>query len=244
VKQLDNSKYKPIATALKILLPIVKIPTNIAKETLEYSTGSITGAAKLASAYAKGIENLKPEEADIILRHLKKGSIGLAGVAIGFFNPDMFGGYYRRGHRTKEGEPDFGGGKLFGYTVPPFLVHNPLLETFQIGATMRKVNDERLKGGGTKGLTAGALAALFGLAEEVPFTEEMRRVVDVIETQDVSKFAGNTAKQLVPLLLQQIAARADREDGKPVKRAPKTFPQYIETGIPGLRQNVPKAKRQ
>jgi hypothetical protein len=109
---------------------------------------------------------------------------------------------------------------------------------------MRKVNDERLKGGGTKGLTAGALAALFGLAEEVPFTEEMRRVVDVIETHDVGKFAGNTAKQLVPLLLQQIAARSDREDGKPVKRAPKTFPQYIETGIPGLRQNVPKAKRQ
>ncbi len=47
-----------------------------------HTFGLVSGSIKLAKALRGGVENLRPEEADLIMRHLKKGSIGAAVLLI------------------------------------------------------------------------------------------------------------------------------------------------------------------
>ena len=67
-KKTGETPTKWVSTVGKILLPFVKVPTNIIGETITYSTGSVTGATKLAKAMYRGIENTSPEESDMILK--------------------------------------------------------------------------------------------------------------------------------------------------------------------------------
>ena len=234
---------KSAATALRVLLPIVKVPTNIVAETLQYSLGTVTGSARLAKAFYKGVETLKPEEADLIMRELKKGSLGAAVMLAGYFNPDMFGGYYQRGERRKAGDVKYGTVRLWGHDVPSFLIHNPLLETAQIGATIRRVSEQHIskKDHNQKGLGEGIYAGAMGLTEEVPFVREMAEVLKAFDTNQKGAFWGELGKSLmVPQALQWAAQHYDTDaQGNPVKRAPKTIAQHIETGIPVLRKEVP-----
>ena len=244
---------KATATALRILMPIVKVPTNIVGETLQYVTGSVTGSAKLADAFYRGVENLKPEEADIIMRSLKKGSIGLATMALGFFNPDIFGGYYQSGEKRRKDEAKAGGIRvgvelpIFGHNVPAFVLHNPLLETLQIGATVRRVMDSHIskKNWEHKGAWEGIYAAGLGLGEQVPFIRETFELGKAFNLRQKGAFWGELAKsQLIPQALQWAAQQSDKDDaGEVIKRRPTTVLQHLEMGIPVLRQDVPKAKQ-
>src|SRR5262249_27593832 len=133
------------ATALKILFPIVKVPTNIVAETMQYSVGTVTGSLRLANAFRRGIDTLKPGEADLIMRELKKGSVGAAGILLGYLNADKIGGYYQRGQKRDKSDVGFAKIRVFGVDIPTYLIHNPLLETLQIGATIRRVSDSKLR---------------------------------------------------------------------------------------------------
>lgn len=231
-----TTKY--LATIAKTLLPFVKIPTNIVAETGTYATGAVTGSIKLATAMYKGIENVTPEEADIILRHLKKGSLGTGLLLLGFFNPDNIGGYYQPNDKDKK--QGYGTVKLYGMEIPKFLVHNPLLETLQIGATIRKVADKH-----GKGIDDGILAATLGLAEEIPFVGTPKRIFQSFESdRKLHYFLGDLAKSTTdPVLLQEIAKWHDQYKNGKIKRDPKNILEHIETGIPFLRENVSKKKK-
>lgn len=254
LEQKDKATGKPslagktAATIARVLLPIVKVPTNIVAETLQYATGLVTGSAHLASAFAKGIENLKPEEADLIMRELKKGSLGGAVMLTGYFNPELVGGYYQPGEHRKKGEAKAGSVQIYGINIPSFLLHNPLLETMQIGATVRRVADSELKKGDrdTQGIGAGLYAGAIGVASEVPFVREMWETSKAFNPREKGAFWGELGKSmLVPQAVQWWAQHEDvNRRGEPVKRSPKTAMQHIETGIPGLREEVPKAKIQ
>lgn len=238
---------KAAATAARVLLPIVKVPTNIVAETLQYALGSVSGGVNLAKAYAKGIDQLKPEEADLIMRQLKKGSIGLAVMTLGFLNPNTVGGYYQRGEKRKPGDAGVGSIKVYDHNIPSFLLHNPLLETLQIGATARRVADaHRSRSTEKKGLGEGLYAAAVGLGEEVPFVREMAETTKAFDPTQKNAFWGELGKSLViPQAVQWIASHYDTDkSGKQIKRSPKTTLEHIETGIPGLREKVPKKKGQ
>jgi len=142
---------------------------------------------ELAHAYACGIETLKPEQADAIMRHLKDGSLGAAATALGYFGiAGVFsvGGYYQPGKRD-DSEVPFGGARIFGWDVPRALLHNPLLECLQIGATIRRVAESKLRkrDEDEQGLAAGAAAAAFGLVEEVPFVRESLDIGKLFDPQ-------------------------------------------------------------
>ena len=238
---------KAAATAARVLLPIVKVPTNIVAETLDYALGTVTGGTRLARAYAKGIDQLKPEEADLIMRQLKKGSLGLAVMTLGFLNPNVVGGYYQRGEKRKPGDAKVGSIQVYGHNVPSFLLHNPLLETAQIGATARRVADaHRSRSTEKKWLGEGLYAAAVGLGEEVPFVREMAETTKAFDPTQKNAFWGELGKSLViPQAVQWIASHYDTNaKGQPIARSPKTTLQHIETGIPGLREKVPKKKGQ
>jgi hypothetical protein len=235
---------KAIASAAQTMLPIVKIPTNIVAETLQYAVGSVTGSVRLGVALAKGMENLKPEEADLIMRELKKGSLGSALLVYGYLNPQTFGGYYQMNDKAQKGHPKFGTVQIGGWNVPSMLVHNPLLETLQIGATVRHVADAKLrkKDNETQGLSSGILAAALGLTDEVPFVNQVTQMAEVMNPYERGKYLDQFARDMiVPLGVQWVAQHFDKDaKGNYILRDPKGFKQTIESAIPLLREKVPQ----
>lgn len=231
---------KATSTALKVLLPIVKIPTNYVSEALSYAGGYAKALPLIGKGIYKGLESITPEEKDYVMRNLKKGSVGAAIFALGYFNPQAVGGYYT----GKRNEQDLTAGdlKLFGVSLPHFLLHAPILEVLQMGSTLRRVQDDyavKEKPGGT---AAGISGIVKGTLEEVPFFSTTTGISQATESpRGTSKYVGDLAKSiLVPPDVQRIARAQDvDEKGNPVYRKPENIIQDVESGMPGLRKNVP-----
>ncbi len=233
---------KLLSTAGRTLLPIVRVPTNIVAETMEYATGSITGNVRLARALRRGIDTLPPEEADLIMRQLKKGSIGAAMLLTGYLLPEFIGGYYQPHEKRDPGDVKVG---EIG-PVPKSLLHSPLLEALQVGSTVRRVAESSLtkRHPEEQGAMTGIVAAALGLTEEVPAVREMLEVVKAFDPRERGAFFGELGKSFVPQLFQAIARQMDKDsEGEVIPRKPGTVLEHIETGVPGLRQNVPEPKR-
>lgn len=230
------------ATVAKTLLPIVKVPTNIVSETFATAGGLPAGIVKVLRT---GAENMSPAEADQTMRWLKKGSLGAVALLVGYFNPQMFGGYYQPGKRDEK-DVNFGSVRLGSVDVPSMLVHNPLLEVFQLGATVRRVTDSKLrkKDEDTQGLGAGSVAGALGLLEETPFIREPLEISKVFDpAQRTSALGKNAESFLIPSGVQWIARQTDLDaQGNPVKRAPATIMENVQEGVPGLRKNLPVKK--
>lgn len=254
-RKMENGHADPvgkgIATILQTLMPIVKIPTNFVGETVKYAVGLPVGLAKVAKAYRAGLESMTPEEADLTMRWLKKGSIGAGALALGAIFPDAIGGYYQ-GRKRDPKDVKAGGIRLFGVNVPSLLLHTPALEAMQIGATFRRVMDSKAKKTDeeTQGVTLALIASAIGLVEEVPFVRETANVSKLLDPATRGDFLSDIGKNiLVPQLSSQTAAYLDKPPGAsriplmadPIKRKPEGLWQTIETGIPGLRKNVPEA---
>jgi len=80
------------ATAPRVVRPLKPVMTllvvsNIVVEAFRYVFGVFTGTVLTAIAHAKGIENLTSKKADSIMRQLKKGTVGIAMLAVGYFRP-------------------------------------------------------------------------------------------------------------------------------------------------------------
>ena len=231
------------STAMRTLLPIVKVPTNIVGETMQYAIGSVTGSTRLANAFRKGIDTLKPEEADLIMRELKKGSLGGAAMLFGYFAPNVFGGFYQQGEKRKAGDIKPDAARVAGVNIPPAAIHNPLVNSAQIGATIERVADSKLrkKDKTTQGLSHGALAGAIGLADATPFIRESVEISKLMNPYERDQWIGTMQRSLlIPQGVQSIANYLDENaSGQPVKRKPVGLGQNLEMGIPGLRQNVP-----
>jgi hypothetical protein len=210
---------------------------------MQYSVGTITGSARLANAFRRGIDTLKPEEKDLIARDLKKGLVGDAVMLLGYLNADKIGGYYQPGQKRAEGDVKFGQVRVFGVNIPTYLIHNPLLEQAQIGATIKRVAESKLrkKDTGPQGIPAGVLAAGLGVTQEIPFVRETMETAKAFDPRTRGAFVGELTKSLVvPQAVQWAALQLDKRDGDPVKRKADSIIEHIETGIPGLREKVPE----
>ena len=240
----------------RYLLPIVRIPTNFVAEAGSYALGLGKAATQTALSYRQeskrvaqqkalgqvilheGLKNMTPDQADYVMRNLKKQAIGGALMMMGWNMADSIGGYYQRGDNKKtlpqkEGEITIG-----GVTIPKFLTHNPAMEMLHIGATMRRVyEEESRRKGETNPTTAALFAASKGLLSEVPFIDTPGRLQQGFENyKTFSKFLGNEVRgAFIPPDVQTIARKMD--DDK--KRVPHNFTQEIESGVPGLRPLVP-----
>lgn len=239
----------------KVLAPVIKVPVNIVGETLTYAFGTATGGAKILAklhdagwSFEKMTSELSPQDADLIMRHLKKGLVGSAFLLAGYLNPGAIGGYYQQGRKREEDEAQYGGVQIGGVNLPRILLHNPLLECLQLGATIRHVSDSYLKKHDTEpqGVGAGIMAAGLGLIEETPLARQILDVGKIHDPNTRGQVLGDYAKSVVvPGAVQQLAEATDKDsrgwlEGKRVERKPQSIPQAIESGIPGLRQTVPK----
>jgi len=160
----------------------------------------------------------------------------------------VVGGYYQPGQKRPKGDVKVGSIKVGDTQVPSYLLHNPLLEMLQLGATIRRVADSRLrkKDQDPQGLTAGAMAGAFGLADEVPFLRETLELRKAFDPHQRAAFVGELAKStVVPAAVDWVARQDDVDTaGEIIKRDPKTIGQYIQSGIPGLRRELPRKKNQ
>jgi hypothetical protein len=239
----DNPIANATGIAAKLLLPVVRVPTNLAFEVAQHAFGLGTGSILATRAWMKGVENLKPHEAEAVMRNLKKGSIGAAALLVGYLNPTVFGGYYSGKRDDKDVQA--GGMRLFGKEVPSWLLHNPLMEALQMGATVRRAS-EKLYHQTPQGDAVGIGQGLAGWVEEIPFAREPVELAKAIspDPQERGRFFGSMARSFaVPQLVQWLAGQMDKNPrtGQPVKRKPQGVIQNVQMGLPGLRQQVPAA---
>lgn len=237
---------KAAATVARVIMPIVKVPTNIVGEAIQYATGLVTGSVKTGQAFRAGIDQLKPEQADLIMRELKKGGVGTAALLLGYFLPNAVGGFYQQGEKRSKEDVKYGGIRVFGHDIPKSLLHTPLIETLQLGATVSRVADSKLrkKDLEKQGISEGMLAGALGLADDVPFIENTFEASKLMNPHERGQWLGELVKsRIVPQMLSQSAEYFDKDaNGNPIKRDPKTIGQHIESGIPGLRETVPVKK--
>ena len=170
---------KVVAGMLKIILPIVKVPTNFANEITSYSVGGI----KALLALRNGIKDLTPDQADYIMRNIKKQSLGAAFIALGYFNAATIGGFYQRGDKRDEKDVKAGGLRVLGVDMPKWMTHTPLLEMLQIGATLKRVQDDYERKD-KEGTAASVLAVTKGVVEEVPFARSPEEALKALSSPD------------------------------------------------------------
>lgn len=236
------------ATGARVLMPIVRVPTNLAFEATEFAFGlPKAGASIIKQAITKGTDNLTPAEADYIYRNLKKGTIGAGLLYIGYKNPENVGGYYHRGEKRKEGEVKAGGLQLWGIDIPTWLIHNPIFEPLQMGATARRVMDKWQEKGASK-IQSAAEAGLqtgMGLAKEIPFVDEPARALQALEsTKNVGNFIGDLiAGSITAPDLTRIAKFYDKDaEGNVIKRQHGIWESTAQN-VPLLRQQVPEVEK-
>jgi hypothetical protein len=228
---------------IKTVLPIVKVPTNIVAETGTFAAGTVTGSidALRVLVSKEGLKNLTGHEADNIMRSLKKGSIGLAVLAMGYYAGASTGfiqstGFYQPGDEKKEKKAETL--TIGGVDVPPWIQHTPVGLVFEMGATMRRVNDAYTMKGKSGGYVAGASAAALGTAKKVPFLEEATRLGEATRTADS---AGLFLDDLIESLIVPPDVRrvAQMQDPQNKQRKPTNLEQTIEKNVPGMQENVP-----
>jgi hypothetical protein len=228
---------------IKTVLPIVKVPTNIVAETGTFAAGTVTGSIDALRVLVSkdGLKNLTGHEADNIMRSLKKGSIGLAVLAMGYYAGASTGfiqstGFYQPGDEKKEKKAETI--TIGGVDVPPWIQHTPVGLVFEMGATMRRVNDAYTMKGKSGGYVAGASAAALGTAKKVPFLEEATRLGEATRTADS---AGLFLDDLIESLIVPPDVRrvAKMQDPQNKQRKPTNLEQTIEKNVPGLQENVP-----
>lgn len=230
---------------IQTVLPIVKVPTNIVAETGSYAFGTVTGSIDALKAIVTkdGLKNLTGHEADNIMRSLKKGSLGLAVLALGYYAGQKSGlitssGFYQPGDEKKKDKPE--SLTVGGVELPNWIFHTPVGMVFEMGATMRRVNDAYTVKGKSGGFVAGATSAALGVAKKVPFLEQSTRLAEATRTADTAGLFIDDLIQslLIPPDVRKIAQATD--DG--TKRKPTNLPETLENAIPGLRKNVPAKK--
>jgi hypothetical protein len=252
VSQLQRSKapggqgavLKSIGYGLQELVPIVKIPTNIVKQVLEYQLGTGIAAIRVARAINKGLENVSPEDANSIMRQAKNGSIGLFMMAIGAALPQYVGGLYRKDAQPAEDEPGFNEIKIGDLKVSKQFMHHPALIALQLGATMRKVWDDGVEESETPiakgGLVAKAAAtSQLGLIRDIPLFSLGKELGEYLDPERTGTVGGNFVRSNIPGFVQETAKWIDRDsEGNQINRQPDGFLETIEQGLPWFRQSL------
>lgn len=258
VTKAPNPGLKALSTAIKMELPIVKVPTNIAAEAMEYLTGALTGSVRAASALRRGIDKLPPAEADLIMRQLKKGALGLPAAAlVGYLLRDQIGGFFIPGvtHvRGDDGKIHPGEMSIGDTKIGEQDLHSPFMSAVMFGATVGKAADAKVrkKDYEPQGVWNGLLAASLGLADQTPFYREIADLAALRDPRERERILGQrVTSMLVPGGVSYIARHMDTKSGESfsfnredlVQRQPRTVGENLEAAIPGFRQNVPVKKQ-
>lgn len=245
---------KGLSTLMKVIIPITKVPVNYVLGRLEYTP--VLGAAKALLVMRRGLEKMSPDDADYVMRIMKKQGVGAGMLALGYLNPTNFGGFQVTGDKRRSHQLKANDIKIFGVQVPHFMTHTPFLTILQLGATMRHIHDNYIEGGYTDKHTQQAkkenwysdapLAMTRDINKQVPFMETPNELTDAMRNkQSWNKFAADFIEGLIfPPDVKTLAKTMDEhkggtKKGEYVQRQTNTFGQALKSNIPLLRKTVP-----
>jgi GNAT superfamily N-acetyltransferase len=225
-----ETKGNPGAVAKFIadfMIPVSSVPTNIVRRLATTSPfGLIRGGAKVVDAYRKGIENLKPEEADAVMKQLKQGSLGTALWLIGWFGAASFGGLYSKYNPEKEkreGDLAHDEMEVGGTMLPKPVQHALPLEIIQLAATMRHIYDNYKDKGENdfSSLYEAGMGSVGAMAEQIPIIETGAHIVGSFkEPYEGQKLKDDFKRKIVPQIFKETGL-VPKEDN-PVKTPKKT----------------------
>jgi hypothetical protein len=228
------------AGVAKMAMPIIRIPTNYAKEAGEYVAGVPHG---LFEAMWHGRERLKPDVADDIMRKLKKGLIGPALITLGWVLYKDLGALYDEKRRKRVGEPDYGSVRTPAGDISHHMLHIPAVEVIQMAALAHRVYDQQFgkldkktgeRTGRADAIMDAAWRATTAEGRTLPFVPT--NLSDAMgSSKGLANYTGRMAAGFVPQIVQQIARGTDPDKAP---RKPNGFVEQIEAGIPGLRESV------
>lgn len=251
---LDKSKNAGdnfLGFVTKTIFPIRKIGINVAIQ----GSSLLGGGVKALAAAMKGTKGLSKadmaERADYIMKNIGQQGAGAALLTAGILYYDKFGGVPgvftkkqqpvqkdAQGNPIPAGESSFSGSEAF---------HGAPFAMMQIGASMAQVfKKEQGADGVTRALDAVLKPTSNWAVRTIPYTDTVRRDINTAEygrgrtqglTGAASEIAGDTLRgMVVPGVVQQYARDTDPYKGF---RKPRSIKEDVESGIPGLRENVP-----
>jgi hypothetical protein len=248
-RQTDSPSIRALATILESMTTgrIYKVPANYVWQTIERSP---LGLAKAAADYAmkpKGVK-MTPEQADVSARLITAGMVGSAffftGLVDGFNDDDerSFGGYFSKGMKRSNRDVPVGQIRVGNVILPHILIHNPLFESAQMGATLgrwiKAAHDKHPDE--DPALLEGAVSAAFGLVQQSPVIGTVIRADNDIQqwVRDIIKSA------IVPQIIDNAARDSDKDrHGDTIQRKTPDVKSTIKGGIPGLRQDLERKPR-
>jgi hypothetical protein len=236
-------------------MPIMKIPVNMASEIASYFAGSLKAGVKYAHVMKEAGATLSPEAADYIMRNLKKQTVGLGLMAIGWNAYEHFGGLYQEGKKPPAGM-DWQDTEINGHTVSHHWTHSPFWGMMQAAATAHHVIDadfaaiqkkqqkwdakvadyETPKGSrpvppsDMLRYMDGIRAAAGSIIGDLPFVQGPEKLLQAVKGKTTAqKFFGESARQFIPGAIQYAAKEMDDN----TKRYPQSFGDELRMGIPG-----------
>ena len=235
------------ATTLTVLLPIVKIPTNLVAETGNYAFGAVNAIAKIAKVEKRkwgGGEGWTPDEADSTMRSLNKQALGLFAAIIGYVGYKAIGGYFQAGEKRKHGDVKAGGLRIGGVNIPHLLQEHPLIQVMQLYATIHRVIDSYTEYNQkhapedqkSNPLFAGTVAGITGILKRIPFFEEPVRLGEAARSAETFRHWLNQMAEslVVPPDVRRLARYQDTAGEDVIPREEKTLTGTIKSNIPWL----------
>jgi len=236
--QQQGGPMGAFAKVFNLVFPIRKVPLNIVKDMTSYAVGGV----KAGIGAATWRTDMTPEQADYILKNLKKQSVGLALLTLGYAFSQSFGGTHQPGDSKRQPNVKPGEAKIGGVGVPELYFHSPAAQTVQIGAGLARLYHQEY-GKTHDGFMAGLHALLdnYGstLERGVPYLDQPRRIGNTLRYgRGAGEVLGNQVRSMVvPQFVQTVAQARDPYKGF---RKPKNIAQDVELGVPGMRETVPK----
>ena len=246
---LESSKgkyanYEKLAASLmRLLVPVVKIPINYTLETSKYVPG-ITTLRDFYTIFKHGLDNLTPEQTDVLLRSLKKQGVGAGIFMLGRMFSNNIGGYYQDNEKRAREEVKAGDIKIGDFEISHTLLHSPLFEIMMMGATYERLKQKSILEGKTnlEANVEGGFGATTGLAEQIPQFPVMEDIVKASKTDDsFLNWLGSTLNRTYnPQLAKNIVDIFEQKtsEGETIKRQPRGFVEQLEKGTL-LQGNIP-----
>jgi hypothetical protein len=250
VANLDKSHsafVNALGFAFKRLFPVRNVPINAVVRASDYVFG---GAKALVEAMGKG--EMTRDRADYIMKNIGRQGTVAALMTIGVLYYTKFGsvpGTFNKREQPKYTDADgkvIAPGSAAGVGSEAF--HSPEAALAEVGATMAQVfHKEYGKEQGTDlALDVILKPTANWVIRAIPYTDTTRRISNTMAygrgrkggvTAGIGEVVGdNIRSTVIPGFVQQTAAA---QDPSPYYRQPRNIGEDIETGIPGLRENVP-----
>ena len=223
-------------------VPIVNVPVNIHNEFLLLNFGLFTGNTNAVRAWIRGVDKTTPEQKDAIFRHIAYGTMGTLGSGLfGWYNYKNIEPFYYPGQPKDKPKSSIWARAFY---------HSPIGMSVRYWASVRWSLDELNKEKGISPTEKYAISlwrAFTGEAESIPYVRESLDITRIYGARGVKALEGYVDEfiksEAIPGVVQWEATREDKDKkGNVVVRKPGNLKEHLETGIPGLRKNVPEKK--